>query len=1386
MARLARFDSVSVSLVALALMPACGGGGGGGVALIRNAPSVDPIPSATDALEARVAGQALRPNSTIRIYTPLEVVDAPVPSNRRFDILVDLELNKLNRLVVVERFADASESAPVAFDVIQDSSSPNLFVDCPPDGAQIASTTVSIAGRVGDGLSGHVGLSVIVNGIVAAVDRGSGADGCFFAGDVPLDAGVPTVVDVRALDAFGHEAVRSITVQHTDVGASTLSVVSGNNQSGTISTILPSPLVVEVTKGDGSPFSDKLVSFKVERGDGVLTDTPGGQEVRLLQVRTDAQGRAEAFWRVGGDAGCGNHRVIATSAGIQGSGFFVAAASRRQASQINLSGGNLQRGEPGGPLPRPLRVWTSDGKNAVADVPVRFRVKTGGGYFEGASGRSDQIVVRTDATGHAEARYVVGAEPGSQVITATFAGNAGMPVDFSETGVPRDATTPTIVDGVVLDNTNQPIEGASCVLTIAGTTLGPVPSASDGRFIFDDVPVTGPGYVHVDGGTAFHVGGSAGMDIPQGTYPSLAFEIYVTPNALNNIGGPVLLPQLDPLNRFTFDNTQDVTLTIRGIDGLKLLVKGGSMTRANGTRPSESDPETLTLNQVHVDKVPMPMPDGVLPGVASTLQPAGAHFDPPIEVTYPNTEGLPPGTRVRFFSYDHDIEQFQVVAVGQVSDDGSVVKSDPGQGIVKAGWHGASAPPPPTFASSKKGFNCNQQRGDTPCIPAFENPVSGGKKNTCHQGGVGSADYGSCARRNADGSCKPHDGIDITSQLPADFVFAVAPGRVISVFANCVSGDKNCGGGHGNKVVIEHREVPGCPPYYTLYAHLQDVFVAKGDVVATSQLIGTIGWTGNGSAACPHLHFEVSIGAPPRLGRHECDPSNYISELTDNLALRYGDGTESASLDEDADADTEGESTIQLFVNGVPAIEDDAQFFVSRNIPFTAGLVSARGIWRDGDRTIRCRTTYKEQVVNSDVSFDDLDLIYDDVAAPVSLLASTVDPVLVSLGQVTPMSVKGIDAFGNQRDVTSRSEGTTYRSSNADIVTVDNSGLVTAVAAGRAFVFAFNEGAMAAIPIDVSIGDPLTSLEGLVEFPDATPAVGATVLDEFFHKTTTVNEGVKEGFFRFESVPALRGAINLWSGIRIGGVRFATSTREVEPIPGGVADAGVLTLSESNNTVLAFDGSNDYVAIPTAQSLNPTTTVTLEAWVEIDSLPTPQSGIAGTWHDLGGANRTYVLWIWNSNFEFIISHDRGDSPRARSPVLLGEWTHVAGTFDGQYIRIYVNGILANEVVSPGSLATNSRPFYIGRTDTGGDGVDYFDGRIDEVRLWNVARTGEEIRDAMNLRITGTEAGLVGYWRLDDGGGEFAADATSNGNDGHLGNGVASLMPAWVVSDAPNE
>jgi hypothetical protein len=133
----------------------------------------------------------------------------------------------------------------------------------------------------------------------------------------------------------------------------------------------------------------------------------------------------------------------------------------------------------------------------------------------------------------------------------------------------------------------------------------------------------------------------------------------------------------------------------KDLPGFEMRVPAGSATFKNMSKTG-----LVQVIRVHRDKVPMLAPDGTLPTIAFAIMPADVHFDPPAAIRFPNVDGRAPGEIVTIYSFDHDLYEFVAIGTATVSEDGQEVMSEPGQGIVKGGWH--HAPPVAAVAGTGK------------------------------------------------------------------------------------------------------------------------------------------------------------------------------------------------------------------------------------------------------------------------------------------------------------------------------------------------------------------------------------------------------------------------------------------------------------------------------------------------------------------------------------------------------------------------------------------------------------------------------------------------------------------------------------------------------------
>ncbi len=563
---------------------------------------------------------------------------------------------------VATRGAGAGASAASAtINVVRDLSPPYLAIAAPAQNARVHTATVTVSGLVNDLVAGTVNageVSVKVGPVTAEVSNRS-----FLARDVPLVEGTQDLA-VEAVDASGNRATATLTVRRAPPGTARIEIASGDLQSGPIGSLLPQPLTVALVDAAGVPAPGRIVLFEIDGNDGSLA---GGK--RLIAVSTDAAGRAATPFTLGKRVGA--QRVTAASVAFADPVVFNLVATHGPASLIVADDGTLQVGVAGLELPRPLIATVTDaGYNRHPGIPVRFRVVSGQGTFAPGDPAAEKVVT-TDDDGRAIVSFFLSPEEGiaNNRIEARIDGLATSPVaTFVASGRAAGDPAATSISGVVLDNSNRPVPGATLRILDSPITAT---SDAEGQFRVEGTPI-GAVKLIVDGSTVTR----------PGSWPDLEFVLSPVPGRDNPLTMPVYLLPLDLSRALPVDETHGGTVTLAEAPGFALEIVAGSVTFPGGSRSG-----TVSATLVHADKVPMVPNFGQQPRFIVTIQPAGARFDPPARLTLPNVDGLAPGAVTEMYSFDHDLGHFVSIGPATVSNDGRTVRSNLGVGVIKAGWH---------------------------------------------------------------------------------------------------------------------------------------------------------------------------------------------------------------------------------------------------------------------------------------------------------------------------------------------------------------------------------------------------------------------------------------------------------------------------------------------------------------------------------------------------------------------------------------------------------------------------------------------------------------------------------------------------------------------------
>jgi hypothetical protein len=225
-------------------------------------------------------------------------------------------------------------------------------------------------------------------------------------------------------------------------------------------------------------------------------------------------------------------------------------------------------------------------------------------------------------------------------------------------------------------------------------------------------------------------------------------------------------------------------------------------------------------------------------------------------------------------------------------------------------------------------------------------------------------------------------------------------------------------------------------------------------------------------------------------------------------------------------------------------------------------------------------------------------------------------------------------------------------------------------------------------------------------------------------------------------------------------------------------------IGNPSHAVMHFDGNHDFLEAPCPSQLNGNASFTLSCWVRFNGSkdarqnilyfgqPGSVAGQPTGFHWLIRSDRSAMFGFWDgaqNNFN-LADHE-------------GRWVFLASVYDAtrKTLTSYINGQPAGSPISVDKLPQlpSTGKLILGKRLAEVPTEANFKGVLSDLRIWNRARTPEELRSDMSWRLTGTEPGLVGYWQL----GDLIADGTSIKTPGLVRSQDATVQGALLSNDS---
>src|SRR5439155_12754906 len=194
---------------------------------------------------------------------------------------------------------------------------------------------------------------------------------------------------------------------------------------------------------------------------------------------------------------------------------------------------------------------------------------------------------------------------------------------------------------------------------------------------------------------------------------------------------------------------------------------------------------------------------------------------------------------------------------------------------------------------------------------------------------------------------------------------------------------------------------------------------------------------------------------------------------------------------------------------------------------------------------------------------------------------------------------------------------------------------------------------------------------------------------------------------------------------------------------------------------VTLNGTNAYVSLPSI-NLSAGTALTIEAWIAPNALTNTATSEVIRQEGAGSfpPPPDWLISFRNNGTLLVFGLNAGGYQDLVVPIspddyVDGNWHHIAATYDGTTKRIYKDGIQIGSASQSGNVAATGGSCIVGANL---HYPEYVNGLIDEVRIWRLERSADELKQSLNQSLFGSEVGLAGYWRFDEGVGGPVFDA----------------------------